>query len=218
MGGETDSFAVAGGGGGGGDAVALPEGVIGMGRGDVAEAELHYAAGEGGLLVRFQLDVGDGRQAGLGAGGEGAHAGLDIGHADEVDEVEGGFEGDDAGIVALAEDFEFAGAFEIVGPAGGDDEGPQLGDAAGADEEEAGFEGAHEPFVGAGGIGVAADFLEVDVEGAEGLGTVEVHPDAAAAGEGGDFAGGVEDAGGAGEMGDGDDACAGGDGLFDGGG
>ena len=82
-------------------------------------------------------------------------------------------------IVALAERFELARAvgrrFDLLAPTGRDNTRPNPFDAIPANVEQADLFGAHEPFVSAGGIGIAAHLTEIDVEGTPGLGTIDVH-------------------------------------------
>ena len=141
--------------------------------------------------------------------------GVNLPDTDQVEQVDGGFQGRHTGVVLLSHGFELPGAFELVAPARRDDRWPELADPLGTDKEDAGFERAHRPLVRAGRVGIAAEVLEVQIARAEGLGPVHVEKDVAPAGQLGDRLDGIADAGRAGQVGDRDHAGARRDGLLD---
>ena len=177
---EAQPFGFAGSSHGDADPVALPKRVVGaLGR-HVAQAELDHAARKRGLDVRLQLDIRE-------------DSSTAFWHAWRVRECEPPppacrSASRNPGPIRAPPRADRRAARRPRTCARLSDssahpavtmEGQNCGIRSRADVEQAGLQRSHQPFVGAGGIGIAADLLQVHVERAEGLRAVQVHPDAA---------------------------------------
>ena len=107
-------------------------------------------------------------------------------HPQAVLERDGGRDGGEGGVVALAQRFELARPVrprrDVAAPARGYDARPDIRHPVGADVEQADLLRAEEPLVRAPGVGVASEVPQVHVERAPALRAVDVNVNAAAVG------------------------------------
>src|SRR5450755_2652042 len=140
---------------------------------------------------------------------------LDAVQADVVGEFYGGAESPEGGAVGAADALETFGANFGIVPTFGDDGVPKAVDDFIADVEEAGAFGGLQPLVGAGGVHVAAEVVDVEAHHAGDVGAVDGGKNIFGAGQGGDFFGGENYAGESGDVAEEDDAGARGDGVIE---
>ena len=122
-------------------------------------------------------------QTALQADGELQHSRLDSFWADGQVEIDGGGDRRQGRVVALAKRLEFPRTLDLrlnlIPPAGSNDIRPNFRNALVTYEENPHFLRTQEPLVGAGGIRIAAQLAEVDVQRTPALRAINMHENAA---------------------------------------
>ena len=141
----------------------------------VPQPELDDTPESAGSRFVFSSTVGELAQLLLGVGGECANARLHPRHADQLTKSTAASSAATRGSSRWPKTSNLRAPFRSSAQPAVTMEGQNCGIRSARTIEKSGLERSHQPFVRAGGVGIAADILQVHIQRAEGLRAVQVH-------------------------------------------